>query len=379
MYGRGLHDKGSTMYRSTCAIPAVNQDVEPVLKLQPRDFLVREVLVLPLSDKADAPFQYLTLRKCGFTTMEAVRVVSRRMELQNADVTYAGLKDEDGITEQLIAVPSSAMATLPDPAGLSIFESDSRWLQLQPYGRGESPLQIGVLEGNSFKVTVRNLAPAHADALARQKKTHLFFLNYYDTQRFGVPGRPKHTHLIGRALLQQDCATALRTLISLESPESELAGRWTGDPEDYFAQQDPRTVSFYLAAFGSYEWNSSLRETVAAAARSETYSRNLEGHTYDYVSSDDAAVKVLTMARALPQARYTYKDRQIASSTSMRPTVVQTQVTVSDAVEDEHFSERSRVQLSFFLPSGCYATSAVRQLLGYSLPASAPRAIPRAK
>lgn len=334
---------------------------ELVVKHSPTDFLVRENLVVDFVPRDSAAHEYVLLRKLGYTTFEAIRVVAAELDVAPKEVTYAGLKDEDGITEQLIAVP----VTHRELGHRAVVHGPDRWLELHHYGYGTKPLTIGRLNGNGFRTIVRNLDDERAARLSEAGKLTTFFLNYYDTQRFGVPNGKKLTHGVGEAILGDDWDTALRRLGELGAPESEQAQAWTGTGQEFFRRLDPRVTSFYCAADASFRWNTELREVVLETCAEESYSVNLEGLRYVYVTSAEAAVGVLRQARELPHTKYTFVDDVMLAAISQRTTVVQTIVTVGEIAPDEFFPGRSRVTLSFFLPSGCYATAAMRQLLGY--------------
>ncbi|HET8662501.1 MAG TPA: tRNA pseudouridine(13) synthase TruD [Micromonosporaceae bacterium] len=333
-----------------------------VLKHCPADFLVRENLVVPLVERPDASYHYLLLRKSGYTTMEAVRVVAGKLGLPTQEVTYGGLKDEDGITEQLVGVPLGAVSPDPDGAGWGLTEDADRWLHLGHYGYGTEPLRIGGLEGNGFRIVLRNLDAGQAGRLAQLRKVNLLFVNYYDTQRFGVPGGPKRTHLVGAAMLAGQWDLARSELAGLRAPESEMAAAWRGPARELFAGLDPRTASFYLAAHASHRWNADVRELVTQVCPGEWFDVEVDGLAYRYLRYAESAVRVLGAARELPYQKYTYEGGQPVSRSSMRPTVVQTMVSIGPDEPDERIPGRFRVRLSFFLPSGCYATAAVRQL-----------------
>ncbi|SDT80594.1 tRNA pseudouridine(13) synthase TruD [Actinoplanes derwentensis] len=331
----------------------------PILKYAPADFVVQESLVVDLID-GDADQHYLLLRKRGYTTMEAIRLVAEHFGLASTDVTYGGLKDEDGITQQVIAVPAGAVTG----EGWRLDTDPDRSLEVLPYGAGREELQIGGLEGNAFRIVLRNLDEARATALADARKITLFYLNYYDTQRFGVPAGPKRTHLVGSAILAGDWDQALSELIGLNAPESASAAAWTGRPADFFAGLDWRTTSFYLAADASYQWNETLREVTGKAALDELFDLTVDGLEYRYVRSTEAAVAVLGTAAALPYSRHTIRDGELVTRISHRSTVVQTTIAVGASEPDDRLPGRYRVHLRFFLPSGSYATAAIRQLLG---------------
>lgn len=334
----------------------------PVLKHVPEDFVVRETMVVELADEAAAGYRYLLLRKSGYTTMEAIRHVAHAIGLPSSEVTYGGLKDEDGITEQLVAVPAAAVPGEPDALGA---RENGRWWGLHHYGYGYAPLGIGRLEGNGFRVVVRNVAPALAERFDGVRKLTTFYLNYYDTQRFGVPTGPKRTHLVGVAILDRLWDDALKELAGLGAPESAGASEWTGPAEDYFRQLDPRTTSFYLAAHSSHRWNEELRALVARSCPGEHFPVVVDGIEYWYVDSPLSATKVLAAGAVLPFTRYSFVDGEPVATESERSTVVQTTISVGPVEEDPAHDGRSRFALNFFLPSGSYATAAIRQVTSY--------------
>jgi tRNA pseudouridine13 synthase len=337
--------------------------LDAVLKHTPFDFQVRENLVVSFAEPADAEYRYLLLRKCGYTTMEAVRMVAAEFDVTTREVTYAGLKDEDGITEQLVAMPIATLREAPAATGLRIADTGERWMVLSHYGFGTVPLQIGGLEGNGFRIVVRNLDNETAERLASRPKVVLLFLNYYDTQRFGVPGGPKRTHLVGRAILSGEWNVALQELAGLKAPESAGAVAWTGSPRAFFDQLDPRTTSFYLSAHASSLWNAELAELVTKAAGDEAVDVSVDGITYRYPTGSRAPGSLLVDAPSLPYDKYSYVDGVPTPVQSTRATVVQTTVAVEGCASDPHHPGRSAVTVRFFLPSGCYATAVVRQWL----------------
>jgi tRNA pseudouridine13 synthase len=334
----------------------------PVLKCVPEDFAVRETLLVELVDEEElAQRQYLILRKKGFTTMEAIRLVAGHFGLPTASVTYGGLKDEDGVTEQLIAIPVGI--GLRDTSWYHTDGSD-RYLSLQHYGFGVDELNIGGLQGNAFRIVLRNFVEADARNLAGTGKINHVYLNYYDTQRFGVPGGPKRTHYVGAAMSAQQWECAREELVGLQSPESEDAREWTGGAEEYFKSLDWRTSSFFLSAHGSAAWNQVLCEAVAEAAGESAFDVTIDGMVYRYVDSSEAAVKVMDHCLELPFRRLVYRDGEFSAKVTKRASVVQTTIDVGKICEDTLFPGRYQVELRLFLPSGSYATAAVRQLLG---------------
>ncbi|MEV6409940.1 tRNA pseudouridine(13) synthase TruD [Kribbella sp. NPDC051718] len=323
----------------------------------PTDFLVREVLVPRTCTPSAASHTYYLLSKCGYTTMEATRVIAEEFDVASTAVTYGGLKDEDGVTDQLVGLPvgSTSHVTWEHVA------DDGRYLRLARHGYGLEPLKIGGLEGNAFRIVARNIDPSAAEQLSARKR-NFCFLNYYDIQRFGVPGGPRRTQHVGAALLASRWDDALAELVGLAAPESPAAAAWTGSAQDYFRSLDPRTSSFYLAAYGSADWNAHLMAIVREVSGGSAVDLEVDGVPFAYLENIDRVREVLAGSPDLPYQRYNFEPDGISSRESSRPTVIQTQMAFGTAEPDEFFPGRCRVEIRFFLPSGCYATAAVRQL-----------------
>jgi tRNA pseudouridine13 synthase len=174
------------------------QDILDTIKIKHRreDFCVTEALALepPLPIHASAEnggagfYRYWRLKKSGFTTFQAIEKTAELLGLPPAAVTYCGLKDEDGITDQMIAMPVDAGA-VEFQAGRSIVADGRSHIEIVPYGTYPAPLEIGGLVGNAFRICVRSVPVSMREQLDKLAGANpAWFVNYYDTQRFGVPG-----------------------------------------------------------------------------------------------------------------------------------------------------------------------------------------------
>ncbi|HCT75240.1 MAG TPA: tRNA pseudouridine(13) synthase TruD [Micromonosporaceae bacterium] len=334
----------------------------PVLKFRPEDFLVFESAAVRMSDGAPGPYQYLRLRKRGFTTFDGVAAMASFGKLERRSVTYAGLKDEDAITEQLVCVSMPGGAYPVEDFNAAHCKEDGTYLSLIPYGTGDQPLDIGRLDGNSFRVVVRNLTGQVSEALAGRRHNHLF-VNYYDTQRFGVPGGPRVTHLIGAQLLGGDPAAALQLVAGSGATESESARMWARTADEFFAALDVRLRSFYLSAHASDCWNQDLA-TLLGGGIGETVSVQREGISFLFATDRNALAELACQWPEFAYRKYRANgDADIEPANSTRPTIVQTQISAGPAEPDEAYPGQHKCEISMFLPSGCYATTAVAQLL----------------
>jgi tRNA pseudouridine13 synthase len=336
---------------------------QPVLKERASDFLVSESLVLPAQTGASGRYRYLKLRKCGYTTFEAVERIAAAFGVERQNVLYAGLKDEEGITEQLVAVD----ATLKHEDLLDFNRlqrgAGPAFLELAPSGCGDEPIEIGGLSGNSFRIVVRNLCASRAEAFRRKPKHTFFFLNYYDSQRFGIPGHPKTTHLIGRALLRNDYGAALRWLVESGTKEGRSASQHVGDPATFFARLEPRIQSFYQCASASHDWNARLAQMTRDACGGDLWTHESEGHSWVFPLRQRGVLDLLSQGHELPYDNYRARQGQIVMVHSSRPTAVQAHVQILACAVEDARPGRFHCEMSFFLPSGCYATMCVRQFV----------------
>lgn len=348
----------------------------PILKYRPHDFTVREVLQLPLSNADAADYQYLVLEKCGYTTREVIPLVAELFGVPPAGVSYAGLKDEDAITEQHLAVVCANRQTSPRLPRSFNDASGARWFSLSPHGHGAAPLKIGALDGNTFHIRVRNIEAGLAKRLQYTLQpswnaggtTGLPILNYYDVQRFGVPGGPKRSHYVGEHILAGRWPDAMRELAALNAPESRAAKEWRGDPGTFFLNMDPRSVVFYLSSYASAEWNRALATAIAAALTDGYRDLMVDGLKFRLIGSSACLHQLSACTPWLPYTRYSWDQGHITEGTSKRATTVQTDIAAGVFEPDEFHPGRLAWQIHFFLPSGCYATAAVRQLLALAAP-----------
>jgi tRNA pseudouridine13 synthase len=332
-----------------------------IFKHRPEDFRVQEGLVLEKCARDEARTQYLMLRKSGVTTQAAIEAIARKAGIASLDISYGGRKDEDGITEQVIAAPVEA--ELPDGGWEQEWPVEGGWIGLCRIGYGRERIRIGQVGGNCFRTVVRNLAPDEVARLVERGRSSLFCLNYYDTQRFGMPNGPKLTHLVGGALFAEQWDDAAALLAVSGAPDARRLADWRGGAADFFGSLEPRVRDFYLAAYESSLWNDALAELVrthcAVTAKGKIC---VEGLNYHFVDDRREALKVLQAVQELPYRRHDSSSGETRVRMLSRPTVVQVVADFGEPESDTFFPSRLSLPISFMLPSGCYATMVLRQI-----------------
>src|SRR2546430_14402554 len=123
--------------------------------------------------------------KCGLSTMEAVEELSKIFECDETQIRYAGLKDDDAITAQLISFQKISLEKLKT---ISILNKFSHFF-LKNFKACKNIVGNGELNGNKFTILVRTGKDFNPDTfirrLAKFKKSG--FYNFYHLQRFGLP------------------------------------------------------------------------------------------------------------------------------------------------------------------------------------------------
>jgi tRNA pseudouridine13 synthase len=207
-----------------------------------------------------------------------------------------------------------------------------------------------------FSVVARGLHPSVAQRLAAEGQRTLHFLNYYDLQRFGLPGWPKVTHRVGEALVEGDYEAALGWLRRGQEVDPRQAANGAAR---YFEALEDRVVAFYMSSYESYLWNERLAEAVRRWAVTGVEEVTREGIPIALMGSERERLAVLREVGTLPHARFRVRGGEICREMSERSTVVQAHVRFADARQD---GEDWRCTCSFYLPPGCYATMLMLQL-----------------
>jgi len=173
---------------------------EGKIRSRDEDFLVSEVLSKNAIQNisADGDYAVYKLKKRGIDTTHSLANVFKKYNLR---LKSLGLKDATAVTEQYVCSEKKLNS-------ISKISEDN--YSLERIGFVKKPLSKKDMIGNQFKIKI-------TDTSIDISKFNEFdkILNFYGYQRFGSK-RPV-THLIGKALLQQDYARAVTLLLSFTS------------------------------------------------------------------------------------------------------------------------------------------------------------------
>ncbi len=190
------------------------------IKLFPEDFIVEEItkegVLVNINSEQEGLIQdenikqnfKATLIQINTGTLEVVKKISKRLNVPETNIQYAGIKDNDAMTAQKITIQGVTLRELKS------INCDSYYLK--NIEKSDTKLRIGELSGNKFTVLVRfNEQDTDKQDLESKIKNiqENGFYNFYYSQRFGTMGRDNN-HILGRLVLQQKYSEALYVFLT---------------------------------------------------------------------------------------------------------------------------------------------------------------------
>lgn len=388
-----------------------------VIKTVPEDFRVEEIPEYELSDEGTHVFAFIEKR--NMTTADAISEIARAVGVRRIDVGYAGRKDARAVTRQWISIEHV------DPAKVAAYKS--RVIKVLEVRRHGNKLKVGHLAGNRFTLRVRKLNVPMDEALERARAgmetlVRVGVPNYFGPQRFGYR---QDSHLLGEAVVKRDAKRFFDTLLGrpeLDTDEVFIKARtlyeqgdlqgayetWlpnfrdhryalkdimrdNGELERAFKRFDRQLMGLFVAAWQSDLFNRVLsgrmphidtllkgdmaykhdngscfrvEDAALEQPRCERFEISPTGPlmgTRMTELTDDAAPyeKPLIDALALTDDDLNWL-KHYGGRGGRRPLRFQPKDTEVTAGSDE---QGEYLQLRFELPSGCYATTLLRELM----------------
>ncbi|MGB5180399.1 MAG: tRNA pseudouridine(13) synthase TruD [Gammaproteobacteria bacterium] len=156
------------------------------LRLQAEDFCVTEMPLL--EPDGEGEHVWLWIRKRNENTPRVAALLARFAGVHPRQVSYAGLKDRRAVTEQWFSVQ------LPGRDAPHWEALNSETLSVLRHARHSRKLRRGALQGNRFRITLREIVTEGEDL---EKRLALIGAegvpNYFAEQRFGRDAGNLHT------------------------------------------------------------------------------------------------------------------------------------------------------------------------------------------
>lgn len=147
----------------------------------PEDFVVDEVPLYAPSGAGD--HWYVRVKKRARTTRDLIRAVGKASGIRESEIGSAGMKDKHAVTTQWLSLPVRAA------------KPTQEWnlgddFQVVETTRHTNKLRTGHLSGNRFRIRLTGVVE-HAEVLAKavlDDVAHRGMPNYFGAQRFGLRG-----------------------------------------------------------------------------------------------------------------------------------------------------------------------------------------------
>ena len=229
---------------------------------EPEDFIVEEI---PLYEPAGTgTHTYFAIRKRNLSTLEAINRIARELQRQPRDFGYAGLKDKNAVTTQILSVEGVAPERI-----LKIEQPNIEVLWAE---RHTHKLRVGHLRGNRFELTLHDI-PHNTLPLVKTMMERLVtegVPNRFGAQRFG---NKNDSHLIGKALVKAEWKTVLHHILTEDALQAdEVARRMQRElarkPVEKVIPAIPhRLRKLYLSAYQAHLFNRVLEKRMPHLGR----------------------------------------------------------------------------------------------------------------
>ncbi len=379
------------------------------IRQKPDDFVVEEIPSREFKPEGKIPV--FKVSKVGMTTFAAEKVLATHCDVSFNKIGFCGLKDTHARTSQYFSVETNN----PECGNFQ-----ERNVKSELVGFLDEPLRTGELKGNDFNIVVRDLYENQVEKAARNKEQVLAGVpNYFDSQRFGslkgVEGfiakdvlRGKYEEAVKKIIIattrhQKAQIRAVRKFIKFNwgdwplcLEQIKIAGlertvegtvvrhlcEFKGDYKGAFERTFKGIREIFFSAYQSFIWNECVKKVVRNNSDGVfgvpyeagklifpvKWKPGAKLSTFPLVAPDIKApewqmdilnevlkMEGMTLAEfATDQHFYIAREREMI--------VIPQGLSVSPAEDDDLKVHKKKIQLSFALSKGSYATIVLKAL-----------------
>jgi tRNA pseudouridine13 synthase len=318
------------------------------LRSEMSDFKVFERL--PFEPCGEGEHLFIHIRKTGANTLVVARELAKYFKVKEGLVSYAGLKDRFAVTEQWFGIHLPGK-TVYDLSNLAI-----EGVEVLSVKRHNKKLRIGALSGNRFELVLRKVSHID-DVLRRWAAVSQFGVpNYFGEQRFGINGGNLDRAL---ELFQgKKVKDKKKRGLYLSAARSEIFNQ--------IISQRIENNQFESLSIGDVFMLSGTQSVFLAEAIDKTIMQRFQEKDIDLTAALWGAGELMS------QGESQQLEQEIANEYSdfcqglVKFGLKQERRRIRlSLTEGQITSGNDTITLSFFLPSGCYATTILRELINY--------------
>jgi len=351
--------------------------IQAKLKHKIEDFVVEEIgnkWICKVSDEFIQPeiklenepkdFLWCELEKKDIDHFTAMKELPIKLNKRPFDISYAGTKDKRAITSQRISIFQ------PDIEKIKAFNHPNIILKNCKYNKRK--IKIGYLEGNHFKITLRDIDKKGAMIITKHIRNLEWFPNYFGPQRFGRTG---NNVKIGKLILKRKFEQAAKEIAADSKRNEDIIKQYLAqNPGNFIGairRIDKKNTLMYINSVQSKIFNEILEEALkegqSFTKQGQTScllvgykSRFFQGrlgeieqevlarHNLNLEDFDITEIPYLRMKGSFRKAVTEIKDLEIETS------------------DDEEFPGSKKIKLEFTLPSGVYATTFLENFFNFA-------------
>lgn len=380
------------------------------IKVRPEDFVVQELLEMPLEKKGR--YTILELEKRFWNTLDVIDFVARKIHVPKSMFGRAGLKDRYSHSTQYLSFKGDFQEAIKEDN-----------FTLRPIGKSNTAVTPSMLRGNSFCITLRNLSVPEVEKINLNEDEVIDhgFPNYFDEQRFGSARHGQG--FIAKKLILEHYQGALKLLLCYSYKEDSAREKkfkdyclshwrdWIGcskiappfyrpilhyliaHPKDFkngLKQIDREFLNLYLLAYQSFLFNEVLAAMIKQHGQDNARIKYSMGEYVIYRTLNQAQdfkelrIPMLNnktelagaigdiINRVLKKENITLKAMALEKmrlrgvrfkSFERQAIVFPDDFTVTKPQPDEMYPAQYKCQLKCILPPGTYATILIKRLL----------------
>lgn len=327
------------------------------IKQLPEDFIVREVS--GIKTQINGKYSHYILKKTGYTTIDALQILSKKFGMPLKSFGFAGNKDKKAVTEQKISILK----------GSKNFENiEFKNIELRYLGNGKEPISLGDLEGNEFTVTIRNLNEKNIKKIKKLENKNQKTPNLYGPQRFS-----KNNHLVGKAIIKKDFKNAVDLILKNDGfIEDKIKQFIKNSKNNYIGALrliPLKTRKLFVHSCQSFLFNRIAGKFLNKSSKSKV--KNIKIPTIGF-GFEIREVKNKTLKNiiktVMEEEKITPRDfiinpmPELTSEGDFRDLFFDLNFKILEIAEDELNENKQKVIINFTLPKSCYATVALEFL-----------------
>ena len=318
-------------------------------KQQYEDFMVIEELGFELTGEGEHVLVYL--EKKDYNTIFVAEQLAKYVGISAKNVSYAGLKDRQAITQQWFSLHLPGKET-PDFTQFNL--TGCRILQIN---RHNKKLKIGALKGNRFKIVLRNIS----DKQTIESKLNLIkkhgVPNYFGEQRFGRD-QNNITQAIKWASGEISVKDRKKRSFYLSAARSAIFNQIVSQRIEQNIEQTVLDGDILQLSKSNSWFLSKTEELLLLQQRLQNGKINITAPMVGDSPLSTTSIALEFETNCLKRwSCFEQLFKKERMETSRRSILLRPEELKWQWIRDNN------IEISFYLPSGCYATSVLRELI----------------